>query len=304
MSSINRFYLALAINLSGQKELLGLWIAENEGSKFWLTVLTELNQGGVKDIFIACVDGLTGFPEAINAIYPKTKVQLCIVHLVRNFLRYVPHKDMKAVACDLKTIYRAITIEHAEHALLEFSEKWDKRYPAISRTWNKHWQNIITLFAFSEEIRKIIYTTNAIESLKAIKCARLQSVLQILVAIKHYRQHLNLSPLPSPDDSSPLIEKARGKGPIESTRAIRQIVQICFDKAIEQLRGLKQVEEAEMLRSATVHWLIGIQVSPMMSGTDHVNMCAMMPAIVRAPLRTNILMWSCKHGQNRLRKRH
>lgn len=161
-------YLALAINLSGQKELLGLWIAENEGSKFWLSVLTELNQRGVKDIFIACVDGLTGFPEAINAVFPKTRVQLCIVHLVRNSLRYVPHKDMKAVALDLKAIYRATTLEAAEAALLEFGEKWDKKYPAISRSWNNHWQNILTLFAFPEEIRKIIYTTNAIESLNSV----------------------------------------------------------------------------------------------------------------------------------------
>lgn len=161
-------YLALAINLSGQKELLGLWIAENEGSKFWLSVLTELNQRGVKDIFIACVDGLTGFPEAINAVFPKTKIQLCIVHLVRNSLRYVPHKDMKAVAGDLKAIYRAPTLDAAEAALLEFGEKWDKKYPAISRSWNNHWQNILTLFAFPEEIRKIIYTTNAIESLNSV----------------------------------------------------------------------------------------------------------------------------------------
>ncbi len=134
-------YLALAINCLGQKEWLGLWISENEGSKFWLSVLTELNQRGVKDIFIACVDGLTGFPDAIATVFPKTKIQLCIVHLVRNSLRYVPHKDMKAVAADLKT---------------------------ISRAWNKHWQNIITLFVFPEEIRKIIYTTNAIESLNSV----------------------------------------------------------------------------------------------------------------------------------------
>lgn len=161
-------YLALAINLAGQKELLGLWIAENEGSKFWLSVLTELNQRGIKDIFIACVDGLTGFPEAINTVFPKTKVQLCIVHLVRNSLRYVPYKDMKAVAADLKTIYRAVTLNQAESALLEFGEKWDKKYPAISRSWKNHWPNIITIFDFPEEIRKIIYTTNAIESLNSV----------------------------------------------------------------------------------------------------------------------------------------
>jgi putative transposase len=120
-----------------------------------LSVLTELNNRGVKDVFIACVDGLTGFPDA-------TKIQLCIVHLIRNSLRYVPYKDMKAVAADLKIIYRAISIEQAEEALLLFSEKLDKKYPAISRSWHKNWSNIITLFDYPDEIRKIIYTTNAI----------------------------------------------------------------------------------------------------------------------------------------------
>jgi len=161
-------YLALAINCEGQKELLGLWISENEGAKFWLSVLTELGNRGVKDIFIACVDGLTGFPEAINTAFPKTKVQLCIVHLVRNSLRYVPYKDMKAVAADLKTIYRSITVTDAENALLTFGQKWDAKYPAISRSWTNHWDNIITLFDYPDEIRKIIYTTNAIESLNSV----------------------------------------------------------------------------------------------------------------------------------------
>ncbi len=161
-------YLALAINREGRKELLGLWIAENEGSKFWLSVLTELNQRGVQDILIACVDGLTGFPEAINAVFPKTKIQLCIVHLVRNSLRYVSYKDMKAVAADLKSIYQSINMEQAESALLAFGEKWDAKYPAISRSWTNHWQNIVTIFAFPQEIRKIIYTTNAIESLNSV----------------------------------------------------------------------------------------------------------------------------------------
>lgn len=161
-------YLALAINREGHKELLGLWISENEGSKFWLSVLTELNQRGVRDILIACVDGLTGFPDAINTVFPKTKVQLCIVHLVRNSLRYVSYKDMKSVAADLKSIYHSINIEQAENALLVFSEKWDTKYPAISRSWTAHWQNIITVFAFPQEIRKIIYTTNAIESLNSV----------------------------------------------------------------------------------------------------------------------------------------
>ena len=161
-------YVALGINCEGRKELIGLWISENEGSKFWLSVLTELNNRGVRDIFIACVDGLTGFPDAINTVFPKTKIQLCIVHLVRNSLRYVPHKDMKAVATDLKSVYRAVTLDQAENALLTFSEKWDIKYPATSRSCNKHWQNIITLFSYPEEIRKIIYTTNAIESLNSV----------------------------------------------------------------------------------------------------------------------------------------
>jgi len=161
-------FIALAVNKEGHKEILGLWIAENEGSKFWLSVLTELNQRGVKDILIACVDGLTGFPEAINAVFPKTRIQLCIVHLVRNSLRYVSYKDMKAVAGDLKTIYQSVTMEQAENALLTFGEKWDAKYPAISRSWTNNWQNIVTLFAFPQEIRKIIYTTNAIESLNSV----------------------------------------------------------------------------------------------------------------------------------------
>jgi putative transposase len=161
-------YLALGVNCEGHKELLGLWISENEGSKFWLSVLTELNQRGIKDILIACVDGLTGFPEAINAVFPKTRIQLCIVHLVRNSLRYVSYKDMKAVAADLKAIYQSVNAEQAENALLAFGEKWDSKYPSISRSWTNHWQNIVTLFAFPQEIRKIIYTTNAIESLNSV----------------------------------------------------------------------------------------------------------------------------------------
>jgi len=161
-------YLALAINCEGKKELLGLWIAETEGAKFWLSVLTELNTRGVQDIFIACVDGLTGFPDAINTVFPKTKIQLCIVHLVRNSLRYVPYKDMKAVAGDLKAIYRAVSVTQAEEMLIAFGDKWDAKYPAISRSWHNNWVNIITIFDYPEEIRKIIYTTNAIESLNSV----------------------------------------------------------------------------------------------------------------------------------------
>ncbi|MDV3000942.1 MAG: IS256 family transposase ISXax1 [Chroococcopsis gigantea SAG 12.99] len=158
-------HLALGVNLSGQKELLGLWMATNESSKFWLSILTELQNRGVKDIFIACVDGLTGFPEAIEAVFPKTRVQLCIVHLIRNSLSYVSYKDRKALAADLKKVYGAPTEAAAEQALVEFGELWDKQYPTISKSWLNHWQRIIPFFAFPHDIRKAIYTTNAIESM-------------------------------------------------------------------------------------------------------------------------------------------
>lgn len=158
-------YLVLGVNLSGYKELLGMWIAQHEGAKFWLAVLTELHNRGLKDMFIACVDGLTGFPEAIEAVYPQTRVQLCMVHLVRNSLRYVSYKHMKAVAADLKAIYSASTEAEAELNLELFAEQWDARYPSISKLWRTHWARVIPLFAFPAEIRKVIYTTNAIESL-------------------------------------------------------------------------------------------------------------------------------------------
>ena len=161
-------YLALAINSEGHKELLGMWISENEGAKFWLSILTELKTRGVKDIFIACVDGLKGFPDAINAVYPDTKVQLCIVHLMRNSLRYVGYKEMKEVAGDLKSIYRAVSLSDAEQSLDDFSSKWDNKYPAISKIWYNNWENIITIFDYPDEIRKIIFTTNAIESLNSV----------------------------------------------------------------------------------------------------------------------------------------
>jgi len=161
-------YLALGVNMEGHKELLGMWISENEGAKFWLSVLTELQNRGVKDILIACVDGLKGFPDAINTVFPETQIQLCIVHMVRNSVRYVPWKDYKAVTADLKTIYQASTEESALQALTDFSEKWDDKYPQISRSWKAHWENLNTLFQYPEDIRKAIYTTNAIESLNSV----------------------------------------------------------------------------------------------------------------------------------------
>lgn len=161
-------YLALAVNMDGKKELLGIWISENECSKFWLGILTELKNRGIQEIFIACVDGLTGFPDAINVVFPKTKVQLCIVHMVRNSVRYVSYKDLKAVTSDLKRIYHSVTAEEAELELDEFAVKWDGKYPSISALWRRHWANIITLFSYPDDIRKVIYTTNAIESLNSV----------------------------------------------------------------------------------------------------------------------------------------
>lgn len=161
-------YIALGINLEGEKQCLGLWVSENEGAKFWLSVLTELQERGIKDILIACVDGLTGFPEAINTVYPKTRIQLCIVHMVRNSLRYVSWKNRKAVAADLRKIYQSVHADEAAKELELFAERWDPQYPAISKSWHKHWDNLITLFDFPQEIRKVIYTTNAIESLNSV----------------------------------------------------------------------------------------------------------------------------------------
>ncbi|MDR3503905.1 MAG: IS256 family transposase, partial [Legionella sp.] len=148
--------------------LLGMWISENEGAKFWLNVMTELQNRGIKDILIACIDGLKGFAEAINAVFPSTKIQLCIVHMVRNSVKYVPWKDYKAVSADLKLIYQSVTEEEALLALEQFAERWDEKYPQISRSWSAHWHNLNTLFSYPSDIRKAIYTTNAIESLNSV----------------------------------------------------------------------------------------------------------------------------------------
>lgn len=161
-------YLALGVNMEGHKELLGLWISENEGAKFWLSVLTELQNRGVNDILIACVDGLKGFPDAIRSAFPQTQIQLCIVHMVRNSMKYVPWKDYKAVAADLKRIYHCVTEDEALLALEQFGERWDEKYPQISRSWQAHWENLNTLFNYPADIRKAIYTTNAIESLNSV----------------------------------------------------------------------------------------------------------------------------------------
>ena len=161
-------YLALGVNLDGQKELLGMWISENEGAKFWLSILTELKNRGLEQILIACVDGLCGFPEAIEVEYPKAKVQLCILHLVRNSLRYVSWKDYKEVTCDLKSIYKSATEAEASLELERFADKWDGKYPQIAKSWQTHWANLITIFDYPADIRRAIYTTNAIESLNSV----------------------------------------------------------------------------------------------------------------------------------------
>ena len=169
MRVVNKaIYLALGVNMDGHKDLLGLWMSENEGAKFWVSVLTELKNRGVKDILIACVDGLKGFPDAIAVEYPQTRIQLCIVHMVRNSLKYVSWKDYKAVTRDLKQIYQATTEDQALAELDRFGKTWDAQYPQITKSWTTHWLNLRTLFEFPSEIRKAIYTTNAVESLNSV----------------------------------------------------------------------------------------------------------------------------------------
>ena len=166
--SQHTIYVALGVNLEGKKELLGLWLSQTEGAKFWLSCLTDLKNRGLSDIFVACIDGLSGFAEAIHAAYPQTAVQLCIVHLVRAALRYVSAEDSKPVARDLKKIYQAATVEEAERALDAFAQAWDAKYPTIAKQWRGKWTDIVTLFDFPPSIRKAIYTTNAIESVNSV----------------------------------------------------------------------------------------------------------------------------------------
>jgi putative transposase len=158
-------YVAIGVDLDGQKDVLGLWASNNEGAKFWLSVLTEVRNRGIKDILIACVDGLKGFPQAIESVFPETHVQLCIVHMVRGSLKYVNWKDRKQVAADLKAIYRAATERQAEQELDDFIEKWGAKYQAIGKLWKDNWDRVIPFFEFPAEIRRVIYTTNAVESL-------------------------------------------------------------------------------------------------------------------------------------------
>jgi putative transposase len=166
--SQHTMYVAIGVNLQGKKELLGLWLSESEGAKFWLSCLTDLKNRGLQDIFIVCVDGLTGFPEAIRTAYPQTKVQLCIVHLVRAALKYVTDKDSRVVAADLKKIYQSATVSEAEAELEKFAEVWGAKYPTIVKQWRLRWPDIIALFDFPPAIRKAIDTTNVIESINSV----------------------------------------------------------------------------------------------------------------------------------------
>ena len=204
-------YAAIGVNLEGRKDVLGLWTSASEGAKFWLGVLTELKNRGVKDILIACVDGLKGFPQAIESVYPQARVQLCIVHMVRASLNYVNWKERRQVAADLKAIYRASTEQQAEQELNEFTVKWGQKYPTIGRLWREHWQRVIPFFEFPADVRRVIYTTNAVESLhmslrKVIKTRgsfpsedaalkllylALRNVSAKWESIQHWRQALN-----------------------------------------------------------------------------------------------------------------
>jgi putative transposase len=157
-------YSVLGIDMNGQKDVLGIWLSETESASFYASICSDLKKRGVTDIFIACHDNLKGLGEAINAIFPKTKQQLCIVHQVRNSTKFVPHKDRKAVCADLKKIYGAINLDDAEYAKAEFREKWDKKYPAILRSWDDNWTELTTFFEFPQQIRHLIYTTNAVEA--------------------------------------------------------------------------------------------------------------------------------------------
>jgi putative transposase len=158
-------YLAIGVNLEGDRDVLGMWFQRTEGAKFWLQVLSDLKTRGVEDVLICCVDGLQGFPEAIEAVYPKAWVQTCIVHLIRNSLKFVPYKDRRQVAADLKPIYTAVDRDHAWEQLERFAEKWDHKYPMISQSWTEHWEHVVPFLAFPPEVRRAVYTTNTIEAL-------------------------------------------------------------------------------------------------------------------------------------------
>ena len=156
-------YIAIGIDVDGRKDVLGMWVGENESAKYWATVLNSLKNRGLEDILIVCTDNLTGFSQAIEAIYPKTDIQNCIIHQLRNSSKYVSYKDLKELMADLKEVYAAVDKPSALDALEDFAGKWDRKYPKISKSWRDNWANLSTYFKFSEEVRRLIYTTNAIE---------------------------------------------------------------------------------------------------------------------------------------------
>jgi len=188
-------YLALGGNMEGHKELLGMWISENEGAKFWLNVLTELQNRGVKDVLIACVDGLKGFPDAISSVYPATQIQLCIVHMVRNSMKYVPYKDYKAVSAGLKRICQSITEEEALQAVSQFAEDWNDKCPQISRSWHNHWRNLNTLFMYPQDIRKAIKKRKLFPSdqsaQKVVYLVIQQASKKLTMPIRNWKSALN-----------------------------------------------------------------------------------------------------------------
>lgn len=164
--NINKaLYVALAINWEGKKEVLGLWLANTEGAKFWMSVLTDIKNRGTQDILIACMDGLTGFPDAVKAVFPDTHIQHCIVHMIRNSTKFVSYKDLKAVCKDLKEVYSAVNADSGHDSLEEFGKKWNEKYPMIQTSWERNWNDLVEFFNYPKDIRRAIYTTNAIESL-------------------------------------------------------------------------------------------------------------------------------------------
>jgi putative transposase len=173
-------YLAIGVNLEGERDVLGIWFQRTEGAKFWLQVLTELKTRGVQDVLVCCVDGLQGFPEAIEAVFPQAWVQTCIVHLIRNSLKFVPYKDRRQVAADLKPIYTAVDRDHAWEQLERFAEKWDHKYPMISQAWTEHWERVVPFLAFPPDVRRAVYTTNTIEALN-------RQIRKIIKTVRHER---------------------------------------------------------------------------------------------------------------------
>lgn len=204
--SVNKaLYIALAITMEGHKDVLGFYLSDNEGAKFWMGVLTDLRNRGVQDILIACMDGLSGFPDAVRAVFPETSIQLCIVHMVRNSTKYVNYKDLKTVCRDLKRIYCAPSEEEALLALDDFGSSWDSRYPMIRRSWESHWNDLKEFFRYPDEIRRVIYTTNAIESLNF----SLRKVTK------------NRSAFPDDDSIYKIMYLAIGKASLKWTQPIR-----------------------------------------------------------------------------------